>query len=161
MILRSIVLAILALPLYKEDRPVTLEKVSQLEAVSFAIHAAAKTPDEAAFLIAWGEAESKFSLRVAAGRCKPTECDKGRARGPWQIHRFASMSPEQWDRMHGVENIDEQAVEAARKARWALRQCPADRIRGAFRVLGGLGCSRPLKGEAERVATFNRVRAKL
>ncbi len=155
-----ILAAVLALPTYKEDRPVTLEKTQQLNAISAAVLRHAKTADEAAFLLALGDAESKFSLRIHAGNCKPTECDRGRARGPWQLHRNG-MPDEQWDKMHGVENIDEQARVAAARARWALRQCRVDRIRGAFRVLGGVGCTRPIKGEDERVKAFEAMRRRL
>ncbi len=156
-----ILAALLSLPTAKEDRPVTPEKTLQLEAVAAAVHRATKTPDEAAFVLAWGSAETHYSLRIAEGRCLIWECDRGKARGPWQIHRNAAMSAEQWDRMHGVEHIDEQARVAAARARWALRQCKVDRIRGAFRVLGGLGCKRQLKGENERVKAFERMRRRL
>jgi hypothetical protein len=71
------------------------------------------------------------------------------------------MRAEDWARMVGVENTRFQAERAAMHARWALRQCPGDRVRGAFRVLGGLRCDEPLKGEAERVATFRRVIGRL
>lgn len=161
MTFKAILVALGLMPVWKEDRPVTPEKERQLSATSAAIHAAAKTPDEAAFLIAWGDAETHYSLRVHAGRCHRWECDRGRARGPWQVHRNAAMSPEQWDKMHGVENIEEQAKVAAARARWAMRQCKGDPIRGGFRVLGGLGCQVELKGEGERMAAFKRARAKL
>jgi hypothetical protein len=160
MTLKSLLVALSLLPTYREDTAAP-EKSAQLAAMSTAIHAAAKTPDEAAFLIACGRYETAFSLRIHAGQCRPLECDRGRARGPWQVHRNSAMSDAQWDRMHGVENIDEQALVAASRARWALRQCPADRVRGAFRVLGGLGCSRALRGEEQRVAAFRAARARL
>ncbi len=158
-----ILAALLALPIAREDKPVTPEKTMQLQAVAAAVSRHARTPDEAAFVLSWGSAETHYSLRIAEGRCMIAigECDRGKARGPWQVHRVAAMSAEQWDRMHGVENIDEQARVAASRARWALRQCPVDRIRGAFRVLGGVGCSRPIKGEDDRVKAFEAMRRRL
>ena len=160
MMLRTILAALALLPIFGEDRPVTPEKQRQLDAISQAVRAAAKTPDEAAFLLAFGWHESNFSLRIAQGRCKPHECDRGKARSPWQLHRVG-MTEERWAQMQGVEHVNEQAAEAMNRARWALRQCSTDRIRGAFRVLSGRGCQYPLKGEAERVATFERVRRRL
>jgi hypothetical protein len=156
--LKTLLVALGLLPTFHEDKPVTPEKTRQLESIAVAIRAAAKTPDEAAFLFAWGDAESKFSLRIHAGRCKKHECDRGRARGPWQVHRVASHTAEQWDRMHGVEHVREQTRYAAGMVRWALRQCPQDPIRGAFRVLGGNGCQKALKGEAARVKSYHAVR---
>lgn len=161
MTLKLLLAALLALPHYREDTPGTPEKLAQHSALSAAIRAEARTADEAAFLLAWGDAETHYSLRVHSGRCKPHECDRGRARGPWQLHRDASMSADTWARMHGVENTPLQAREAAKKVRWALRQCPANRIVGAFRVLGGRGCQYELPGENERVAMFERVRRRM
>jgi len=71
------------------------------------------------------------------------------------------MPEERWSRMIGVENTRVQAEQAAKHARWALRQCPEDRVRGAFRVLGGRACWQSLKGEEKRVADFGRIRARL
>ncbi len=161
MMLKAIILALAVLPVAGEDKPVTPEKTAQLNAIAAAVHRHAKTPDEAAFVLAWGDAETHYSLRIAEGRCLIWECDRGKARGPWQVHRNAAMSAEQWDKMHGVEHIDEQARVAAARARWALRQCKVDRIRGAFRVLGGVGCTRPIKGEGERVKAFEAMRRRL
>jgi len=160
MMLVAILSSVLAaLPIYKEDRGAP-EKPAQLAGIAAAIAEHSRTAEEAAFLAAWAYSETKFSLRIHSGRCRPQECDRGRARGPYQPHRNG-MPFEQWERMHGVENTWVQTEHAARQVRWALRQCPGDRIRGAFRVLGGLACHRKLRGEDERVAVFERVRAKL
>lgn len=159
MTLQVVLAAILLLPVFHEDGA-SPEKTAQLTAVAAAVAEVARDKDEAAFLIAWGEHESRYSLRIHRGQCKPLECDRGRARGPWQNHRIG-MAEDAWGRLVGVEMTRVQAAEAMRRARSALRMCPADRIRGAFRVLGGNGCTRALKGENERVETFQRVRAKL
>jgi hypothetical protein len=71
------------------------------------------------------------------------------------------MPDERWEKMVGVENVDVQAQQALRHARWALHACPHDRLRGAFRVLAGRSCSSPIKGENERVATFKWARSLL
>ena len=122
-------------------------------AAAIACHA--KTPDEAAFLAAWAEHESHFVARIVRNECKPWECDRGRARGAWQLHRGAAGSD--WDVLPG--NLDAQARSAARMARWALRECKAPL--GAFRRLGGLGCDRSLKGEDARMASFKKARGML
>lgn len=156
MTLEIILAAVLALPVFHEDAA-SPEKSAQLAA---AVADVARDKDEAAFLIAWGEHETRYSLRIHRGKCKPLECDRGKARGPWQNHRNG-LADDRWSALSGIELTGIQAEEAARRARWALRACPADRIRGAFRVLGGNGCTKALRGEDERVATFKRVRARL
>ena len=89
MMLRSILVAVGMLPVFHEDKPVTAEKNAQLAALGAAVHAAARTPDEAAFLLAWSDAETKNSLRIARGHCYELigECDRGRARGPGTVHQ--------------------------------------------------------------------------
>ena len=116
----------------------------------------AKTPTEVAFMLAWGRHESGFLARIIANDCKRWECDRGRARGAWQLHERAAGSD--WAALPG--NIDAQARSAARMTRWALGRCKGD-ARCAFRVLGGLQHDAKLKGEDERVASFNAARAKL
>src|SRR5690348_16392573 len=75
------------------------------------------------FLLAWGSHETNFAVRIHAGHCFRWECDRGRARGPWQAHRNG-MSEERWAQMRGVESTRVQVEQAARHASWALRQCP-------------------------------------
>jgi hypothetical protein len=127
--------------------------VAHPEPTADAIAHNARTPVEAAFLIAWGRAESLFSERIIANDCRRWECDHGRARGAWQLH--AGAVGKDWAFLPG--NVELQARYAGRMTRWALRQCPADPVRGGFRVLGGLGCDRELKGEQSRVETFRKV----
>lgn len=160
MTLKAILLALALLPRFAEDRE-AVGKVVQEEHIGRAVHRASRNADEAAFLLAWGDAETHFSLRIARGECFKWECDKGRARGPWQTHRNG-MALATWDKMHGLENIDVQATHAAKMARWALAECHAKgdaRVLGAFRLLGGKGCDGHLPGENDRLATFKRIRA--
>jgi hypothetical protein len=125
--------------------------------VATAVAKYARTPDEAAFLLAWGTHESHFQRRIIDGDCKKWECDHGRARGAFQLHAGAAGSD--WALLPG--DIDLQAKHAAAMARWAMRTCPKDPVRGGFRVLGGLGCDRALKGEDARVISFRKARAAL
>ena len=160
MTLKAILLLFGLLPTYREDTPGSPEKRAQQSALSHAIAAEKLTPDQTAFLLAWGDAETRFSLRIGAGRCKPWECDRGRARGPWQLHRDASMTADTWSRMHGLENVPVQAREAAKKVRWALRECRGD-VKGAFAVLGGRGCSGTIPGVEGRVEMFRKLRKRM
>ena len=160
--LKAVLAALALLPVFKEDAK-GLEKTAQLTAVAHSVAARARDADEAAFVLAWGDAETHYSLRVHAGLCRRWECDKGKARGPWQPHRNG-MASERWARMQGVENTDAQVQHALKMARWALTECHAQgdaRILGAFRLLGAKGCNEPLKGEADRLATYKRVRGLL
>lgn len=163
MTLKAILIALALLPRFGEDRE-AVGKVVQEEAIARGVLRASKgDKDLAAFLLAWEDAETHGSLRIHRGECYRWECDHGRARSPWQLHRNA-MSAQRWKLMNGVENTQAQADQAAGMARWALRACNAkgdDRIVMAFRRLGALGCNEPLAGEQERLATFKRVRAKL
>ena len=155
--LKSILLVIFAIPAFHEDRGVD-GKRAQLEAIARAVAAVSKTADQAAFLLAWGKAETNFSLRIHRGDCRPWECDGGKARGPWQLHRVG-MPDELWAKMIGVENVQTQAEQALREVQWAFNICPRDHVRGAFRVLAGHGCTQPLKDETLRVAEFKWVRS--
>jgi hypothetical protein len=164
MMFRFMLAAILALPVYKEDDRATPEKIAQQHAIAAAVYEFGRTPEERAFLIAWGQAESGFSLRVQRGDCRVWECDRdskgvAMARGPWQAHRNG-MRDEDWARMVGVENTRFQAERAAMHTRWALRSCKGD-VRCAFRLLGGLKPTQELKGENERMATYELIRGRL
>lgn len=160
MTFKATLLALLMLPQFHEDRASQADKAAQRNGIADAIAAEKLTPDQAAFLVAWGDAETHYSLRIHAGRCAKWECDRGRARGPWQLHRSADMTADTWARMHGIENVRVQAREAARRVRWALRECRGD-ARGAFALLGGRGCAGSIPGVDARVATFERLRRRM
>lgn len=161
--------AVLSLPVFFEDRAPELAaaKAEQLKAIADAVRRHARHRDGlldrklAAFVVAWGWHETTYSLRVGDGRCHKWECDRGRARGPWQVHRL-TLPADVWDRMHGLAHLDMQAAEATRRARGALGQCGGD-VEGAFRALSGRGCTASLKlgDEQKRVETYRRVRARL
>jgi len=171
MTLQAILTALGLLAIFHEDVRGP-EKEAQLNAIAAAVAKVSQTQDEAAFLIAWSNAETHFSLRIAQGDCRRWECDPVRhadgsmtfrARGPWQAHRNG-MSDDSWARMTGIENVEHQAEVAARHARWALSACHETgdaRILGAFRLLGAKHCDQAMKGERERLATYRKVRGLL
>jgi hypothetical protein len=162
--LKAILAIALSLPPTKYDRDADPDvKSMQLSEVAAAVAAETSDPRVAAFVLAWGWHESKFSIAIGECRCERWQCDarrlpdgkvEFRARGLWQSHRRGA--PE-WDQMCGPGGIRVQARQAVRHASWSLAKCDGD-IRCAFRRLGGLRIDVPLRGEADRVASFERIR---
>lgn len=68
----------------------------------------------AALLVGIGWYESRYAAHVHEGRCRPEECDGGRARSPWQIQSSPMVPREEWQRMLGAER--EPTVVASRAA---------------------------------------------
>jgi hypothetical protein len=159
----SVIAALAILPVHYEDRSNPF-KGAQLYTVAQAVASVSRDRDEAAFLIALGWHETKFSFRVHHGLCREFECDKGRAQSVWQIWKH-SRSTEEW---HGFVGISLDATKAAAGAalghvRFAQRVCRGepDPIVATFRAYNGSGCRMPIPGERDRVATFRRVRGKI
>ena len=50
----------------------------------------------AAVLIVQARRESALRHDVQVGQCRPHECDRGRAKGTWQLHRAPTETVEQW-----------------------------------------------------------------
>jgi hypothetical protein len=139
-------------------------------AVALAIdHAAQATSDPkqtAAALLTLGFEESRFAAYVGEGRCaegpKGARCDRGKARGYWQLWRVAC--PLAWTLEHNSRRaLRVEARCAARAWRGALlrnRRChPAGPIAGAFAGYRGADCRwRRAAGRAKR---FQRVLLRL
>jgi hypothetical protein len=123
------------------------------EQVATAVSMTTMTDAESRFLLAWGRHESNYLERIIENRCERWECDHGRARGGWQLHE--KIAGRYWDLLPG--SVAFQVAAAARATRWALRTCDGD-ARCSFRVLGGLHKDCPLRGEEERMQTYERVR---
>lgn len=164
MALADLILAgLLSLPTYGEDRaPGLVEaKRAQYAALAAGIATAAKaqsvtTPrDWAALVIAIGHAESGFSLRIQAGQCKPHECDRGRARGPWQLHRYAEATT-WWEQMHGVEHAARQAQVASARLARGFYTCrgSADWLTATINGFAGRKCSSVWPGLEARVVLY-------
>jgi len=169
--IKAILVALGLLPVFHEDVG-TPGKAEQLNAVAAAVAKATSDRDVAAFVLAWGDAESHYSIRVGEGLCRDWECDAKRsrdgsltfrARSYWQLHRNG-LSESDWGRMHGLANVEFQAKRAVKLARWAMNECRMkgdERILSGFRMLGAKGCHGVLPGERERLAVFKRVRTRL
>jgi hypothetical protein len=66
-----------------------------LRPVAEAIATVSRNEQEAAALIAQGWVETKWSRAVLEYRCSDLgrlACDRGRARGPWQVHRWCTAT---------------------------------------------------------------------
>jgi hypothetical protein len=108
-----------------------------------------------ALMAAVGIHESGFSRRIIDGQCKPHECDRGRARGAWQLHRNA-INREQWAEQDG--NIELQARLASDQLKRAYWTCPNDFPLGAINAFAGKRCNAQWPGLAARLATYRRFR---
>lgn len=134
----AVILALLnSLPLYREDAKGS-EKTAQMTGIAHAISGEILSDEQTVFLIMWGEFETHYSLRIHSGNCRKWECDRGKAKGPWQSHRRPLPV--------GVEYTEIQVADAARHVRWAYRECRGS-VLGAIRVLAGRGCSHPWPSE--------------
>lgn len=106
---------------FKEDtKPEFAEaKAVQYQSLAVAIAKASQKPklpiskrDLASLLITIAGRETHFSLRIHEGNCLAWECDRGRARGPWQQQQNHFTRPI-WDQLHGFATVDVQAQSAA------------------------------------------------
>ena len=91
----------------------------------------------AAALVTLGWWESKYVWRVHAGKCRPLECDAGRARTPWQMQRATATIRRHWSHMVGTGYVPtlHAAWAAAVTFSTAARGCsrsPLGPVAGAF-----------------------------
>lgn len=112
--------------------------------------------------IAWHE--TRLSLRIHDGRCKPLECDRGRARGLWQLQAQRSLPRERWLLVAGLnpEATDGAAREAARFVVRSRRMCAvATRGRAwigpTLTAYAGRGCGGRLPDLQARIRTYRRL----
>lgn len=153
MITSSLVAALLAiLPvswLDRHDSPA--ERVELLMPVAEAAIAEAATPSEAVDLMVVAYQESRFARYVLEYRCQDgpvgQRCDRGRAWGPWQVHRWC----EAW----GTPDLAGQARCALKRLRQSRAVC---RARGRAGALAGYRGSlhRCLDPRGEKLAAVAR-----
>ncbi len=152
-----------ALPCYVEDRE-DPDKSAQLDAIAAAVAEVSKdaprAPREwAALLLTIGYHESTFSLRIQRGQCKPYECDRGRARSAWQLHKNLFTAPV-WDQLHGIENTKVQvraASDALKRAYFTCSRSGVPWLQATLNGYAGRRCSAEWPGLGQRVSTFNRL----
>lgn len=155
--------AIRKLPVYYEDKGST-EKDAQLDAIAQVVaKVSRKAPlpprQWAVLLLTIGFHESTFSLRIHAGNCKPKECDRGKARGPWQTHKNMDNAP-MWDKLHGIENVEHQVWAADRLLRRVSRTCSNQTgvtVSGILTAYAGRRCHQDWPGLSDRLNTFSKM----
>lgn len=153
------------LPVPKADREPDRAELRAQQLDAFAVELARVSADRPsprqhmAFLVTLGGAETNFDTQLVLGICKPWQCDKGKAKGAFQNWRV-SFTKELWAVADG--NIAAQVDMADRTLRRSMTRCapfapfPAHVFR-AYKGGAASSCSWPLKDEAARVATFNRL----
>src|SRR6188768_298082 len=152
-----------SLPTFVEDRG-DPDKSAQLDGIAAAIaevsRDAPRPPREwAALLLTIGYHESTFSLRIQRGQCKPHECDRGRARSAWQLHKNLFTAPI-WDQLHGIENTRVQvqaASDALKRAYFTCSRSGVPWLQATLNGYAGRRCSSEWPGLDQRVSTFNRL----
>lgn len=116
---------------------------------------------ERAMLVALGWHESRLAAYVLEGRCqdgpKGARCDAGRARGPWQVHRWCRAA---WAAPDGsAEALRAGAVCALKALRHHGARCAGEArtvLDGAFSGYAtGHACA--WRGSAARVQTTRRL----
>ncbi len=150
-----------ALPCYHEDREALADKSDQLELIAASIAEASRDaprpPREwAALLMTVGYHESAFSLRIQRGACRPHECDRGRARSAWQMHKNVFTEPV-WERLHGVEHTAVQvqaASQALKRAYFTCHRSGTPWLRATLNAYAGRRCGSEWPGLDQRLATF-------
>lgn len=139
MVTKSLILAtLLKLPQWHLDTISYEDRVKLLTPLAEVISSEAKTVDEAAALTAHTSKETNFAVLVLTGRCnempKGIDCDAGKARGPFQVHKHCV---EAWRHTDGsIESYREGARCALRILRRGLKSC--GNWTGAFAAMRGM-----------------------
>lgn len=163
--------AMARLPTYFEDRADPELKAVHTQDLARAIEQASTKPpgglspkDWQALLVAVGYWESTFSIRIHKGDCRPKECDAGRARSPWQMHRSVFTAPV-WDQMFGIEHVDLQAQTASdmlKRSYWTCARSGMPWLAGTLNAYAGRRCTDvSWGGLGDREQTFMRIRSRL
>lgn len=102
--------------------------------------------------------ESGLLQRIADGHCKPHECDRGRARGLWQLHRN-SINREQWAKQDGdIELQAHLASDQLERGYWTCSKAGVPWLVGTINGYAGRRCSdTSWPGLQKRIATYGRL----
>ncbi len=157
-----ILAVLLRLPVYHEDRA-SEEKAQQMATIAAAIaensrNAPLPPRDWARLLITIGFHESAFSLRIMAGNCRPAECDRGKAKGAWQIHRN-TLNRDSWAKQDGDIALQARLASDALKRAWGTcRGSGVEPVRATLSAYAGKRCGADWSGLGARLSTFQRLR---
>ncbi len=93
--------------------------------IARALFGATRHARDAATLFAVGYFESGFQPRIQEGDCRKHECDRGLARGFFQIHEDTA-GQQVWADLLGMDRVGLGASVAARKLRWGRKMCHSE-----------------------------------
>jgi len=125
-------------------------------AITTESHSAPVSPHEwERLMVAIAENESRLSQRIADGHCKPLECDRGRAKGLWQIHRN-TLNRDSWAKQDGdIELQAHLASEQLKRAYWTCKRSGVNWLTGTINAYAGRRCSDDSwPGLKTRIATY-------
>lgn len=153
----TILLFLLAQPVstYDRDEPADSRR-ARIETVAQAITLASGCDKrKAAFLAVQAVAESGLRLDVQMCQCPPKQCDKGKARGLWQLHKVPEF-PSVW---HNVCGLDLYSQTVA--ANWTARYYRAQSLECSFASMGGNRVSCGVQWAVDRAKATRRLAAQL
>jgi hypothetical protein len=119
-----------------------------------------------AMVIAWGDHETHYSLRIGRFECRSYECDpdpktkQARSVSFWQLKRQTCSSPAAWEAAKTDFGVAaREATRAVVRARWQCRSLEqgGNWPKMVFAALTGRGCAGWLPGLDARVATYQRL----
>lgn len=162
--MNSILFAILAaLPAWHGDVEDDFDRYSRLETVALAIEEAVQTADWpgesdelAVLLVTQAYMETRLAYHVHAGKCRPKECDNGRAASLWQLQYGAHLPQNEWERLKGIDYAAtlKSAKLAAKYLSMGRRKCGSNA--GAISLYAtGRTCSWP--GARHRIRLHERL----
>lgn len=164
--LEYILALLLTFPAHWDDRHTETPEArrARVEVVAQAIDEAVRaTPwpgskrELAALLAVTADGESGgLALRIHAGKCRPKECDHGRAVSLWQLHASKLVPLEEWERMGGTDlEATTLAAMAAARVYLSHRKACGD-LRGAI-SLYATGSTCDWSGADDRLKGVNRA----
>lgn len=151
----AVLSALLALTPHWSDAPTT-ERPERLRLLAQAIAEATNDPDTAAALVAIVKHESNVAAYTWTCAVIPrgaADCDKGRARSPFQLHRAGCL--EGW-RSGSIMDYAKCAARHWRGGKGRCERYAKDAMAARFRAYRG-PCA-PLADEYRRVKTYLRIR---
>ena len=151
------------------------EPTVDADAMADAVLAVTNDRDWIALLITIAAHESRLSARIAANECKPWECDAVKRRDPLThelitFHQAAGLFQEHRNANNaGTWGSPELAVQVRsgyallRRSYWSCRRLAPSTNWVAFTInaYAGKRCDAEWQGLTDRLATWQRVRAKL
>lgn len=152
---------LLTLATYHEDvgsERLQAHRESIAQSVSRESKKAPRPPREwVALMLTVANHETHFSIRISDGNCRKHECDRGKAKGLYQLHRN-SLNWDDWAKQDG--NVPLQAKlgsDALRRAYYTCSRSGVPWLIGTLNAYAGKRCSANWPGLQARVATFNRL----